>query len=80
MWKQKLILNENDTLQLDSRREKGHPGQEEVEIYSVLNANGNVVGEVQYVEHTSVKSPFRKSFHLVQRKGNKLLLEERWED
>lgn len=80
MWKQKLMLDEGETLRLESRREKGHLGQEEVELYSVLNANGHVVGEVQYVDHTSTKAPFNKSFHLIQRKGGKTLLDERWKN
>jgi hypothetical protein len=80
MWKQKLVLDEGETLRFESRREKGHLGQEEVELYSVLNVNGHVIGEVQYIDHTSTKAPFRKSFHLIQRKGDKTLLDERWEN
>lgn len=72
MWQQKLVLDEGDTLQFESRRENWHLGQEEIEIYSVLNANGNLVGEVQYIEHTPIKSPFRKSFHIIQLKGGPL--------
>jgi hypothetical protein len=72
IWKQKRMLDEGETLRLESSYEKGHLGQEEVELYSVLNANGHVVGDVQYVEHTSIKSPFRNSFHIVLRKGARL--------
>lgn len=79
MWKQKLTLNEGETLRFESRREKGNLGQEEVELYSVVNVTGHVVGEVQYIDHTSIKAPFRKSFHLLHRKEGKTLLDERWE-
>lgn len=80
MWKQKITLNDGETLRLESRREKGHQGQEEVELYSVLNVNGHVVGEVRYIDYTSTKAPCRKSFHLVHRKRDKTLLDERWEN
>lgn len=78
MWKHKLMLEEGETLQLESKRDKGHLGQETVELYAVLSADGRVIGEVQYVDHASIKSPFRNSFHLVQRKEGRTILDERW--
>ncbi len=79
MWKNKLKLSECETLRLDRKYERGNLGQEEVELYSVLNPEGQVMGSVQYIDHTSIKAPFRQSFHLVQRhKDGMTLVDGRW--
>lgn len=78
MWKQKLKLEEGETLRLDNKYEKGNLGQEEVELHSVIDQQGQVVGSVQYTDQTNIKAPFRQSFHLVQRKAGTTLVDERW--
>lgn len=81
MWKNKLKLEEGVTIRLDNKYDKGHLGQEEVELYLILNIDGEVIGSVQYTDHTSTKAPFRKSLHLVQReKSGQILVDERWSE
>lgn len=78
MWKQRLKLEEGETLRLDRKYETGNLGQEEVEVYLVIDQHGKVVGSVQYTDHTNIRAPFRQSFHLVQLKAGTKLVEERW--
>lgn len=80
MWKTKLKLNEGEDLRFERRCEQGHLGQEEVEVYSVVDGNHQVVGSVQYTDYTSIKRPHRRSFHLLQQDaaGNKVV-DERWD-
>jgi hypothetical protein len=81
MWKNKLKLEEGEALRLDNKYEKGSLGQEEVELYSVVDRQGQVKGSIQYIDHTSIKAPFRQTRHLVQReKGGKTLVDERWSE
>jgi len=77
MWKQRLKLEEGETLRLDSKYKKGNLEQEEVELYSVIDQHGIVVGSVQYTVHTDIKAPYRQSFYLVQGKDG-ITLVERW--
>ena len=81
MWKDKLKLEEGETLRFDRKYEKGSLGQEEVELYSAIDPQGQVTSSVQYIEHTSIKAPFRRSFHLVQKdnSGN-TLIDDRWSE
>jgi hypothetical protein len=79
MWKLRLKLEEDDTIRFDSKYEKGNLGQEEVEIYSVLNYKGEVTSSIQYTCHTSIKAPFQQSFHLVQRGDTgQTIIDETW--
>jgi hypothetical protein len=79
MWKSKIKLGEGETIRLDNKHTKGNLGQEEVEIYSIINAVGGVVGSVQYIDHTSIKAPFRNSHHLVQLMSDgQVTVNERW--
>jgi len=81
MWKNKLKLEEGESLRLDNKYEKGSLGQEEVELYSVVDRQGQVTGSVQYTDHTSIKAPFRNSLHLLQlEKGGNTLVDERWSE
>lgn len=79
MWKQKLKLEEGETLRLDRARERGHLGQEEVESYSVIDRKGEVVGSVEHTNHTAVNG-FRRTESVVQRKAGVTLVDERWGD
>jgi hypothetical protein len=79
MWRKKLI--DVESLRFEGRYDKGHMGQEEVENYSVLDLENNVVGSVRYVQHKSIKKPFRSSYHLVQMDASgKVIFEDRWSD
>lgn len=81
MWKSKLKIEEGETIRLDDKYKKGNLGQEEVELYSALNFDGEVIGSVQYTDHTSIKTLFRRSLHVVQRENNgQTLVDERWSE
>ncbi len=80
MWKDKLKLGENETIRLDKTFEKGSHGQEEVELYSILNSNGIVIGNIQFTDHTKLKG-FKRTLHLIQSDcvGN-IIVDEIWND
>jgi hypothetical protein len=79
MWKNRLKIADGEVLRLDSKYEKGNLGQEEVALYSIVDAQGKITGSVQYTDHTSIKAPFHQSLHLVQRdESGKTIIDERW--
>lgn len=80
MWRDKLQLNPGDTIRVDSRREKGHMGQEEITEASVLNADGERVGRVTYTEHTAIRG-LKNTYRLTQWDSKGIeLVNERWGD
>lgn len=79
MWKNKVRLSPGETLEFKSKHEKGNLGQEEVELYSVVDSEGTVNGSVQYIDHMSIKAPFHNSLHLIQHDSmGRILVDERW--
>ena len=65
MWKEKLKLNDGDTLRHDNSYSKGFMSEEDVTEYTVLNALGEPVGQVVYRNHTAVRG-FRTTLHVRQ--------------
>ena len=47
----RIKLNPGETLRLDDSRSEGTHGQTDVSRYSILNANGVVVGTVVHTDH-----------------------------
>jgi len=41
-----------------------HLGQEETTIYKITNSNGEPIGSIKVVEHTSIKKPFKTTYLL----------------
>lgn len=59
-------------------REAGSLGNKEITTCDVQNTSGEIVGTVRYSDVTSIKAPFRHSFHLLQLDANgKSLIDER---
>lgn len=78
-WQSKVRLSEGESLRLDGKHDKGNLGQEEIERYSIIDREGQVTGAVQITDHMSIKAPFRRSHHLVQRDSQgAVVLDERW--
>jgi hypothetical protein len=81
MWKSKLKLEKDERIRLDKKCESGHLGQEEVELYSVINFCDEVVGSVRYTDHTSTKAPFRRILHVVQKeRSGQVLVDATWSE
>lgn len=77
--KERLKLDPGDTLRLEKSYEKGFMGETDVELYSVLDASGQVKGRVQFTEHTNVKAPHTVTCHVVQWDADSgTLVDERW--
>ena len=80
MWKTKLVLKEGESIHLESSRDAGFLGEKEISVYEVKDAAGVVTGSIQYTEHTNVKSPYKRTFHLVQRdKTGQAIVDTRWD-
>ncbi|MDX1723729.1 MAG: hypothetical protein R3355_11595 [Pseudomonas sp.] len=73
-----LKLNEGDTLVQESHRSKGPLAETDIYTYSIVNAQGEKVGSVVHVDHTSIKG-FNRSQSVEQRdiSGN-LVVDVRW--
>lgn len=73
-----LKLNPGETLRFDSSRSTGFMGETDVSSYSILDASGNVVGNVEHTEHTAVKG-FRVSNTVVQKSNDgTILVQHSW--
>jgi hypothetical protein len=78
-WEDRLVLNAGETLRKLPRITKGNLGQYETERHELINAQGQVVGDVEYHVSTSLQPPFRRSYSLVQRGSDgKVIVEARW--
>jgi hypothetical protein len=79
MWKDKLQIHSDELFRFDRSYEKGNLGQEEVSLYSIVDSNGVILGSVQYTHHTSIKAPFKNSYHVIQYDtSGAIIFEERW--
>lgn len=79
MWKEHLILAPGESLRFDERHDKGNLGQEEVERHSIVDSLGNVSATVQFTDHMSIKAPFVRSLHLIQRTiTGAIVVDKRW--
>ncbi len=52
---EQLQLKHGETLRLDSSRETGPLANIDITNYSVLDAQGNVIGKVEYIEDMAIK-------------------------
>jgi len=78
MLKDKVKLNPGEELKLDSSRTKGFMGEEDIDEYSVVDAEGNIVGKVTYTNHMAVKG-FKVTRTVLQTdSAGKVLVDERW--
>ncbi|MFS6938565.1 hypothetical protein [Neisseria animaloris] len=65
-YKEHLVLEADEKLELKERYNVKHLGQEETELYEVINGNGEVTGTVTIREHTSTKKPFNTTVRITQ--------------
>lgn len=80
MWQDKLKLGANESLRHDRSYAKGSLGQEDVELYSILNQDGEVTGSVQYTDRTAIKG-FHRSLHVMQHDSSgKTIVDECWSE
>lgn len=77
--KDKLILEDGDTLQEIRHKSEGSMGQTDIYTYNILDINGEVKGTVKHVDHTSIGRGFKRTQNLEQRdlSGN-IVLDIHW--
>jgi len=66
IMKSKIKLNPGETLKLESSRSKGSMAQTDIYSYSVLNSNGDIIGSVNYEDHTSLNG-FNRTQNVTQK-------------
>ncbi|AMB79805.1 hypothetical protein AV641_12335 [Pseudomonas fragi] len=78
MLKDKVKLNPGEELKHDSSRTKGFMGEEDIDVYSVVDPEGNIVGRVTYTKHMAVKG-FKVTKTVCQTdKTGKVIVDECW--
>lgn len=74
----KIKLNSGEELKRESHRSKGSMAQTDIYTYSVINSEGEVVGEVIHEDHTSLNG-FKRTQHVTQKdKNGKIIVQESW--
>lgn len=78
MLKDKVKLNPGEELKLDSSRTTGFMGEEDIDEYSVVDPEGNIVGRVTYTNHMAVKGfKVTKTVRQIDNSG-KVIVDVRW--
>lgn len=78
MWRDKVKLEDGETLKHERSSSKGFMSEEEVDEYSVLNIDGTIVGRVVHSDHTAVKG-FRRTQTVRQTDADgRVLIDVRW--
>lgn len=78
MWREKVKLQQGETLVHKRSASKGFMAEEDVDEYDVLDADGKVVGQVVYTDHTAVNG-FRRTQTIRQtNKDGGLVTEAKW--
>ncbi|NIM30637.1 MAG: hypothetical protein GTN60_04845 [Pseudomonas stutzeri] len=78
MWQDRLKFSQGEQLRHESSKVSGFMGEEDIDRYSVLNANGDLIGYVEHRCHTAVKG-FRVTHTLVYKTvEGAVLIDEQW--
>ena len=74
----KLKLNQGDTLKHESHRSKGSMAETDIDTYSIVNSDGDIVGSVKHTDHTSIRG-FNRTQTLEQKdtSGN-IVVDKSW--
>ncbi|MAD89432.1 MAG: hypothetical protein ABNH03_14575 [Alteromonas sp.] len=64
--KQKLSLNQGETVKLTGHKMKGSLQETDLYSYDILDSNGQKAGTVEYTHHTAIKS-FRVTQSVTQK-------------
>lgn len=76
--KTKIKLNSGEILRHDGHRSKGTMAQTDIDSYSILNENGQIVGKVVHEDHTPLDGRSRTQ-HVTQTDINgKIIVQESW--
>jgi hypothetical protein len=78
-WQDRLVLNPGETVRPTHGITTGNLGQNDVEIYDVIDAQSQVTGTATCIEATLLKPPFKTSCSLVQKDiAGKVIVDLRW--
>jgi hypothetical protein len=78
MWKDKLNLANNETLQSIKSDQNGFLAQEDVELYHIINSDGKITGKVVFTDHTAING-FRRTLHVIQKDiTGTIIIDESW--
>ena len=74
----KLQLKPGETLRLEKTRTVGSHGQTDIETYSVINEQGEVVGTVIYTDTITINGLKKRQTLLHKDLNDKTVLDIRW--
>ncbi|MGF1841551.1 hypothetical protein [Vibrio atlanticus] len=76
--KTRIKLNQGEELKHDNHRSKGTMAETDIDTYSVVSQDGNIVGKVIYTDHTAIRG-FRRTQTVVQTDSSgKVIVDESW--
>lgn len=76
--KDKLKLTPNEKLVEVSHRMKGSMQETDIYKYEIINSNGDVVGYVEYTDHTSIRGFNRTQSATQYDVNHKLIVDVNW--
>lgn len=76
--RERLKLAADEELRLEASRSKGFMSETDVTDYSIIDGAGNVVGTIEFTEHTAVKG-LRVTNTVVQKDADgQVVVRESW--
>jgi hypothetical protein len=78
MWRDKVKLNEGQTLKHESSRSKGSMAQEDITEYSVLDSAGQIVGRVVHNDHMALNGFGRTQSIRQTDSSGQVIVDEHW--
>lgn len=80
MWQERLKLQEGESLRFDNSHSKGSLAQEDIDTYSIVNLNGEIVGSVVLRDHTAING-FARTISVTQKDiAGKTIVDESWRE
>ncbi|EIM99924.1 hypothetical protein WQE_16384 [Paraburkholderia hospita] len=77
-WQEKLVLKAGESLKHERSYMKGPLQETDVDLYVIVNAQGDITGEVKLTDHTAIRG-FQRTISVIQtdRAGN-TVVNESW--
>jgi hypothetical protein len=75
-WQSRVILRDGESLKHERSSTQGFMQETDVDTYSIVQADGSVVGSVTVTDHTAVRG-FKRTVNVVQKDTNgKVVVDE----
>ncbi len=75
---EKLTFGKGEALKLESSRSKGTMGQTDIDTYSIVNEEGQIVGKVIHTDHTALNGLKRTQTVVQEDLNGNIIVNVRW--